>query len=99
MRAIHVKECILHGKYNNNLTFIAQKTAGETPLVKSIITPHQHGFFSGTSTVTNLIEFTSFVPNAMENSLRIDSIYTNFSKAFDEVNHRLKTGNSTTDRT
>jgi hypothetical protein len=44
--------------------------------VKSIITPHQHGFFSGRSTVTNLIEFTSFVLNAVENGLRIDSIYT-----------------------
>jgi hypothetical protein len=32
MSAIHVKKCILHGKNNNNLTFIAQKTAGETPL-------------------------------------------------------------------
>jgi hypothetical protein len=33
MCAINVKECILHEKYNNNLTFIAQKTADDTPLV------------------------------------------------------------------
>jgi hypothetical protein len=32
MCAINVKECILHGKSNNNLTFVAQKTAFETPL-------------------------------------------------------------------
>jgi hypothetical protein len=31
MSAINVKECILHGKYNKSLTFIAQKTAGESP--------------------------------------------------------------------
>jgi hypothetical protein len=31
--AIIVNQCILHGKYNNNLTFIAQKTADETPQV------------------------------------------------------------------
>jgi hypothetical protein len=32
MCAINVKQCILHGKYNNSLTFIAQKIADETPL-------------------------------------------------------------------
>jgi hypothetical protein len=32
MCSINVKQCILHGKYNNSLTFIAQKTADETPL-------------------------------------------------------------------
>jgi hypothetical protein len=31
MCAIIVKQCILHGKYSNSLTFIAQKTADETP--------------------------------------------------------------------
>jgi hypothetical protein len=33
MCAINVKQCILNGKYNNSLTFIAQKTADETPLI------------------------------------------------------------------
>jgi hypothetical protein len=32
--AINVKECILHANYNNSLTFIAQKTDGETPLAE-----------------------------------------------------------------
>jgi hypothetical protein len=57
--------------------------------VKSIISPSQHGFVSGRSTVTNLIEFTSYIINNLENGLQIDAIYTDFSKAFDKVNHRL----------
>jgi hypothetical protein len=34
------------------------------------------GFFKGRSTVTNLIEFTSFVLNCMENGVQVDAIYT-----------------------
>jgi retron-type reverse transcriptase len=57
--------------------------------IKSSITTRQHGFFSGRSTVTNLIEFTSFIIDKMEDGIQIDSIYTDFSKVFDKVNHRL----------
>jgi hypothetical protein len=57
--------------------------------VKSVITPSQHGFVSGRSTVTNLIEFTSFILNHLEDGIQIDAIYTDFSKAFDKINHRL----------
>jgi hypothetical protein len=57
--------------------------------VKSSIMSAQHGFFKGRSTVTNLIEFTSYVLNCMENGIQVDAIYTNFSKAFDRVSHRL----------
>jgi hypothetical protein len=57
--------------------------------IKSSLPTNQHGFVSGRSTVTNLIEFTSFVLNSMESGCQVDSIYTDFSKAFDKVNHRL----------
>jgi hypothetical protein len=50
----------------------------------------QHGFFKGRSTVTNLIEFTSYyVLNCMKNGVQVDAIYTDFSKAFDKVSHML----------
>jgi hypothetical protein len=49
----------------------------------------QHGFFKGRSFVTNLIELTSYVLNCMENGVQVDAIYTDFSKAFDMVSHRL----------
>jgi hypothetical protein len=37
MCAINVKQCILHGKYNNSLTFVAQIIAGETPLDSALL--------------------------------------------------------------
>jgi hypothetical protein len=39
--------------------------------------------------VTNLFEFTSYVLKCMENGVQVDAIYTDFSKAFDKVSHRL----------
>jgi hypothetical protein len=39
--------------------------------------------------VTNLIEFTSYVLNCMANEVQVDAIYTDFSKAFDKISHRL----------
>lgn len=49
---------------------------------------HQkHGFIKGRSTVTNLCEFTHFVSSALDNPLQVDVIYTDSSKAFDQVDH------------
>jgi hypothetical protein len=57
--------------------------------VKSVIPTVQHGFVNGRSTVTNLIEFISFVTKKIEAGVQVDAIYTDFSKAFDKVNHRI----------
>jgi hypothetical protein len=62
--------------------------------VKSSIMSARHGFFKGRSTLTNptnltKIEFNSYVLNCMENGVQVDAIYTDFSKAFDKVSHRL----------
>jgi hypothetical protein len=43
--------------------------------VKFPIMSAQHGFFKGRSTVPNLIEFTSYVLNCMENGEQVDAIY------------------------
>jgi hypothetical protein len=37
----------------------------------------------------NLLEYASFVLNSMEDGNQVDSIYTDFSKAFDRVRHQL----------
>lgn len=58
-------------------------------LLQSIISPQQHGFIKGRSTVTNLLEFVSHVFSAFSSKLQTDVIYTDFSKAFDKVNHNL----------
>jgi hypothetical protein len=56
---------------------------------QNIISIYQHGFVRGRSTATNLIEFTSKVVRGFEHGMQTDVIYTDFSKAFDRVNHKL----------
>ena len=56
--------------------------------VKDVISSSQHGFMKGKSCATNLVEYTSFLSNQLEqpNVKQIDVIFTDFSKAFDRVN-------------
>lgn len=53
--------------------------------VKEAISPYQHGFMPGRSTSSNLVSFSHCVLNGIENGFQVDSIYTDFSKAFDQV--------------
>jgi hypothetical protein len=57
--------------------------------LKNLIFVNQHGFMKNRSTVTNLLEYASFVLNSIEEEGQVDSVYTNFSKAFDRVRHQL----------
>jgi hypothetical protein len=50
---------------------------------------NQHGFMKNRSTITKLLEYASFVLNSIEDGNQVDSIYTDFSKAFDHVRHQL----------
>jgi hypothetical protein len=43
----------------------------------------------GRSTITNLVEFSNFVIDKIENGRQVDGVYTDFSKAFDRVSHCL----------
>lgn len=57
--------------------------------MKSVISPEQHGFFSGRSTVTNLAEFVQFTSGVLEDGAQVDVIFTDFSKAFDRLDHYI----------
>jgi hypothetical protein len=57
--------------------------------LKNLISVNQHGFMKNRSTVTNLLEYASFVLNSIEKGWQVDSVYTNFSKASDRVRHEL----------
>jgi ribonucleases P/MRP protein subunit RPP40 len=46
-------------------------------------------------TVTSLVEFSYFVLNEMEDGLQVDAFYTDFSEAFDRMNHGLFLGTLT----
>ena len=54
-----------------------------------LIHPSQYGFQSGKSTLTNLATHTSYIRLNMAKGSQVDSIYTDFSKAFDKVDHGL----------
>ena len=57
--------------------------------LKNCITSKQHGFFQGRSITTNLLIYVDFIANSLEKGYVVDSIYTDFSKAFDKVDHVL----------
>ena len=48
----------------------------------------QHGFVSNKSCLSNLLEFTSFVSNCVDDHKAVDVIYLDFQKAFDKVPHK-----------
>jgi len=57
--------------------------------VKSNIHHTQHGFFEKRSTQTNLMEYVSTVADAIVAGGQVDTIYTDFAKAFDKVDHGI----------
>ena len=61
------------------------------PIFKSIIIDEQHGFTTGRSTTTNLLVFQCYVLDAFKAENQVDVIYTNFSKAFDKIDHNILT--------
>ena len=60
-----------------------------TDTISKTLNVQQHGFIKNRSTITNLATFTSSVINEMEKNNQVDAIYTDFSKAFDRVNHNI----------
>lgn len=55
--------------------------------VKNLISHKQHGFFHKRSTVTNLTCFLEKAYKAIKSKRQLDVIYTDFSKAFDRLDH------------
>jgi hypothetical protein len=59
--------------------------------LKNLISVNQHGFIKNRSTVTNLLEYASFVLSSNEQRWQVDSVNRNFLKAFSRVRHQLLT--------
>ena len=49
----------------------------------------QYGFLSQRSTELNLLTFTEFLLEALEEGCHVHAVYTDFTKAFDRVNHKI----------
>ena len=57
--------------------------------LKSSFSPYQHGFIKGRSTVSNLALFTDDVTSIIEGGGQVDVVYTDYSKAFDRIDHEI----------
>ena len=77
----------------NHITKIFEKLL-KSALVNHLSSQHlynesQHGFRSSRSTLTNLIEYYESILLQLETSTSVDSIYLDFSKAFDKCDHNI----------
>ena len=61
--------------------------------MKNLIDTRQHGFMKDRSTTSNLITITEFISESINNNSQVDVIYTDFSKAFDRLDHVILTTN------
>ena len=60
--------------------------------IKDIISTYQHGFTAGRSTLTNLTCMSQAIADTLDEKKQLDVIYTDISKAFDKINHRILLG-------
>lgn len=64
-------------------------TLNLSSLLSNQISNYQHGFLKARSVETNMACFTDFLLGAMDNNKQVDVVYTDFSKAFDKINHDI----------
>ena len=57
--------------------------------INNVICPEQHGFVPNRSTSTNLAVYHSFVSSALDGGQQVDTVYTDYRKAFDTVDHSV----------
>merc|ERR1712215_453762 len=56
---------------------------------EGLINKGQHGFVEGRSTQTQLLDHFCRVYEALEEGVRMDTVYLDFAKAFDKVDHAV----------
>lgn len=59
------------------------------PILHNSIIDEQHGFVKRRSTSSNLLIFTNFLFQNLDNRVQVDAVYTDFKKAFDKIDHEL----------
>ncbi|XP_055633872.1 uncharacterized protein LOC129774192 [Toxorhynchites rutilus septentrionalis] len=56
---------------------------------KPMISQYQHGFVKNRSTVSNLMVYTSLLNSSLDKRCQVDSIYEDFTKAYDKLTHHV----------
>lgn len=59
------------------------------PALHQLLSAEQHGFVKSRSTASNLALFTNYLFQNMDKQIQVDTVYTDFQKAFDKVDHKL----------
>jgi hypothetical protein len=59
------------------------------PRLHNVIIEQQHGFVKRRSTSTNLLIYVSNLFECIDANKRVDSVYTDFQKCFDRVDHKI----------
>lgn len=57
--------------------------------LSSTFISEQHGFLKKRSTMSNLLTFTDYITWGMDSGGQVDAIFTDFSKAFDRIDHQI----------
>lgn len=57
--------------------------------LQNVFNSTQHGFLKNKSTVSNLVILNDYLTDAMHSGKQVDVIYTDYSKAFDKINHSI----------
>lgn len=73
----------------NNFSKVFELTLYEPTFIymRNRITEYQHGFMKGRSTITNLFCLTQYISDSADANSQVDVIFTDFSKAFDRLDH------------
>lgn len=56
---------------------------------KNVLDDNQHGFRPKKWTLSNLVEYVTYISSALDGGTEVHAIYTDFKKAFDLVDHNL----------
>lgn len=58
-------------------------------IFKSVLSPYQHAGVKGRDIMSNLTIFSNFVHSSVANNIQVDTVYTDQTKAFDRVSHKI----------